>query len=344
MKRTKKLCVLLLTALLLATAFPQAADSLLNVQTVEAAVKVSKKTAVLIKGQKTTLKISGTAKKIVWSTNKKSVATVSQKGVVTARKKGTAVITAKVGSKKYTCKVTVQTPALNKTSVTVTKGKSTTLKLNGTNQKVTWKSSNTGIATVSKGKVTAKKAGTVKITATVLKKKYTCAVKVSNYNLGHRLNPRSGYTAYTTDVYSYSTHLGKFKVQLLDYKSGSKAYNLIKKNKHNKAPKSGQEYIYVKYKITYLSGRKEVYVNNVISPTLNFFNSKANVKVSNLDWGFDFDNVDSGHSASLYPGGSVICSDAILVRTGNTPVTYRIPTGYDNKNHEATYTWFTTKK
>ena len=42
--------------------------------------------------------------------SKKSVASVSSKGVVTAKKKGTAIITAKIGKKKYTCKITVRNP------------------------------------------------------------------------------------------------------------------------------------------------------------------------------------------------------------------------------------------
>jgi hypothetical protein len=62
----------------------------------------------LTEGNTTTLKITGTKKKITWSSSKKSVATVSSKGKVIAKKKGTATITAKVGKKKYTCKVMVK--------------------------------------------------------------------------------------------------------------------------------------------------------------------------------------------------------------------------------------------
>lgn len=63
--------------------------------------------------------------------------------------------------------------------MTVTAGDKYTLKLSGTDKKITWKSSNTSIATVnSKGVISAKKAGTVKITATVLKKTYTCNLTV----------------------------------------------------------------------------------------------------------------------------------------------------------------------
>lgn len=46
-------------------------------------------------------------KKIKWTSSKKSVATVNNKGVVVAKKKGVATITAKIGKKKYKCKVTV---------------------------------------------------------------------------------------------------------------------------------------------------------------------------------------------------------------------------------------------
>ena len=68
---------------------------------------------------------------------------------------------------------------LNKTSVTLEKGESVTLKLKGTKKKVTWSSNKKKVATVTKkGKVTAKKVGTAKITAKVGKKKYTCKVKV----------------------------------------------------------------------------------------------------------------------------------------------------------------------
>lgn len=45
---------------------------------------------------------------VKWSTSNKSVATISQKGTVESHKEGTATITATVGGKKYSCKVTVK--------------------------------------------------------------------------------------------------------------------------------------------------------------------------------------------------------------------------------------------
>ena len=146
---------------------------------VEAAskVKLNKTKVTLAVGESTTLKMNGTSKKVTWSTSNKKVATVS-KGKVTAKKKGTANITAKIGNKKYTCKVTVEAPKLSKTSVTLNQGKSTTLKLSGTSRKVTWTTSKKSVAKVSNGKVTAVGAGTANITAKVGSKTYTCKVTV----------------------------------------------------------------------------------------------------------------------------------------------------------------------
>lgn len=67
-----------------------------------------------------------------------------------------------------------------KTKVSLGVGAETKLKVYGTG-KITWKSSNKKVATVSKkGVVTGKKKGTVKITATRNKKKITCKVQVKN--------------------------------------------------------------------------------------------------------------------------------------------------------------------
>jgi transglutaminase/protease-like cytokinesis protein 3 len=72
-----------------------------------ASVKISKTKLSLNTGDVVTLKITGTTKKITWSTSDKSVATVSSKGKVTAKNSGSAVITASVNGTKITCKVTV---------------------------------------------------------------------------------------------------------------------------------------------------------------------------------------------------------------------------------------------
>lgn len=76
---------------------------------VEAAssIKLSKTTLTLkVKGT-ATLKVTGTTKTVKWSSSDKSIATVKN-GKVTAKKAGKATITAKVGTEKLTCAVTVK--------------------------------------------------------------------------------------------------------------------------------------------------------------------------------------------------------------------------------------------
>lgn len=142
------------------------------------------KTLTLKKGKKKTLKFKVTkkgkiSKALAYKSSNKKVVTVSKKGVVKAKKKGKATVTAYAKAnkkKKVAIKIIVGTPVtkikLNKTKATLKVKK--TLKLKATvtpkkasNKKVIWKTSNKKIATVSSaGKVTAKKKGTAKITAT----------------------------------------------------------------------------------------------------------------------------------------------------------------------------------
>lgn len=72
--------------------------------------KLSKTNATLKVGDSLTLTLKNNKKKTKWSSSNKKVAVVTSKGTITGKKPGNAKITAKVGSKKYTCKVTVQAP------------------------------------------------------------------------------------------------------------------------------------------------------------------------------------------------------------------------------------------
>lgn len=130
-----------------------------------AAVKLNKTKATIYVGNTLTLTLSGTKSGVKWSTSSEKTAKVSNKGVVTAVKKGSAVITALVGKSKYKCTITVKDPYISNTSITLNKGDTQKLSITGATETITWKSSNTSIATVTKyGTVTAKAAGKVKIT------------------------------------------------------------------------------------------------------------------------------------------------------------------------------------
>lgn len=108
--KLKKLTRIMALSLALTLAAPVGVPMSQTVVAEAATVKISAQKKTLTVGKSFTLKITGTKKKVTWSTSKKSVATVSSKGKVTAKKAGTATITAKVDGKKYTCKVTVKNP------------------------------------------------------------------------------------------------------------------------------------------------------------------------------------------------------------------------------------------
>ena len=166
-----------------------------TVQPVDAeSIKLNVTAKTVYTGSKFTLKATVTPElasitnDVDWSSSKEAVATVDN-GVVTAKKAGSAVITAKVGTVTATCKVTVRqhvtSVKLNATSKVLYNGKATTLKAtvypsNASNKAVTWKTSNSKVATVNaKGVVTAKKPGYAYITVTTKDSNKTARCKVT---------------------------------------------------------------------------------------------------------------------------------------------------------------------
>ena len=147
-------------------------------------ITLNKTTLSLMKGKTTTLTAtaspdSANNKAVTWKSSNTKIATVDTNGLVKAVAKGTATITAtaKDGSGvSASCTVTVKQPVtkitLNKTALSLMKGKTFTLTATASpdsanNKAVTWKSSNTKIATVdTKGLVKAVAKGTATITAT----------------------------------------------------------------------------------------------------------------------------------------------------------------------------------
>ena len=182
MKR-KKTFLSILLALCLIGLNPMSLPCFDVVQNVEAAstVRLSKSSAILIKGQMLQLKVTGTKSKVKWYTSKSSIATVSQSGKVTAKNKGIAVITAKIGRKKYNCKIIVDTPKISKRYIKISVVKTYQLKVSGTKQKIKWISSNRRVATVNnKGFVIAKSIGVANIYANIGNIKIICKVNVKS--------------------------------------------------------------------------------------------------------------------------------------------------------------------
>ena len=178
----------------------------INVISKPTSVKLSKTSLTLGKGKNYTLKATvypkdATDKKVTWSSSNTGVLTVSN-GKITAKSIGSATVTVRTSNGKTSkCVVKVEilptSIKLNKSSVSIQKGKTCTLKAtvspnNATNKKVTWTSSDTKVASVKNGTVTAKGAGTAEITAkTSNGKTISCKVTVRIYPTSIKLNKTS---------------------------------------------------------------------------------------------------------------------------------------------------------
>ena len=161
-------------------------------------VTVSPTTVSLAVGKTKTLTATiapsdATNKSVTWSTSNSSVATVSSSGKVTAKSKGTANITVTTSDGGYTatCSVTVTQPvtgvSLNTNTLNLNIGGTSTLTAtvspsNANNKNVTWSSSNTSIATVSNGVVTAIASGITTITVTTSDGGFTATCQVTVIN------------------------------------------------------------------------------------------------------------------------------------------------------------------
>ena len=139
---------------------------------------------------------------LVWSSSDENIASV-ENGLITAKGEGTAIIKVECNGKTDSCEVTVKNTVTEIGEDTVflrTKGTDKTYQLNssitGRSSSVKWTSSDNKIASVSKGKVTAKKAGTATITATVNGVSDSVVVTVEDYLPTIKLN-QSNYVLYT---------------------------------------------------------------------------------------------------------------------------------------------------
>ena len=167
------------TATITCTSVATGAKATCKVTVIDGSVKLNKTKVTLEKGKTVTLKATVTPstltdKSVTWKSSNTAIATVSTAGKVKGVKAGTATITctSKATGLSATCKVTVGYVKLDKTEAVVEKTKTLTLKATVypsslTDKSVTWKSSNTAVATVtSSGKVKGVKAGKATITCT----------------------------------------------------------------------------------------------------------------------------------------------------------------------------------
>ena len=172
----------------------------------------------------TVLPDNASNKTVSWKSSNTSVATVDSNGKVMAIAGGSATVTATAGGVSAKCSVTVSVPvtsvSLNKTSLNLMVGDTETLSAtiypsDATNKNVTWKSSNTSVATVQSGKVSAVGVGTAQITVTTNNgsKKATCTVTVTPKGdpgpKGYKVFIKHGGEFKYDDIPGWGTYQGK---------------------------------------------------------------------------------------------------------------------------------------
>lgn len=156
-------------------------------------VKLNKTNVTLEKGKTVTLKATVSPstfpdKSVTWKSSDTKIATVTSKGKVKGVKYGTATITctSKATGVSATCQVTVGKVVISMSEFSLKKSRTTVLTAivyptTLTDKSVTWKSSDTKVATVtSSGKVKGIAAGTATITCTSVATglKGTCTMTV----------------------------------------------------------------------------------------------------------------------------------------------------------------------
>ncbi len=195
------------------------------------AFKKYDKTLTIKKGESLKLNVTitpkkATNKKLKWKSSKKKVVSVNSKGVIKGKKKGSSTITVQTtdGTKlKLKLKVTVgqkvnsiafsNRDQLKELVVGETfRLKTQILPSNASNKKLIWTSSNAKVATVdSKGNITGKSNGVVKITAKATdgtNKKVSTTITVVTKMKSVKLSLKSK-SAYCTALNEYAVYMKK---------------------------------------------------------------------------------------------------------------------------------------
>ncbi len=176
------------TATITATANGVSDTVTVNVADFDPTIKLNQQeyTLYTIKGNSITLKatVDGSSKAVTWASSDTSVATVTNKGKVTAIGAGTATISASANGVTAECivDVTESSVVLDNYSISLDKGEKATIGYDviGTSQTVKWATTNSKIASVSKGIITAKNYGVTDIKVTANGVTSICHVNVTN--------------------------------------------------------------------------------------------------------------------------------------------------------------------
>ncbi len=227
-------------------------------------------------GSTVTLKAysDGIAKTATWTSSNKSVATVNSKGVVTGKKAGTVTITAKIGRKTIKCTVTVKTQSLtlSKSSLSLYPNQTYALKGNavGKSRTVSWTTSNSKVATVSGGVVTARAAGVAYIYAKANGLTVSCkiTVKAPTLTLSNSTISIFPTQTYILKAYPYGAS------QTVTWSSSSSSIATVDSKGVVRGIKAGKATIYAK-----ANGVTKSCTVTVIAPTLSLDQTNMEVIV-----------------------------------------------------------------
>lgn len=235
MKKIKKLII----TIFLATSFLAVPVTLplMNYELVEAAVvNLNQSKITLYVGRIYTLKVNGTKDKVKWTSKDKKIATVSDTGRVMGVRKGSTIVTATVGSKSYSCKVTVENPDISNKKLEMEIADTQLLSIKGSSGKVSWSSSDSSVITINnEGLVMAKKLGKATITGKNGGKIYQCQITVADKKLHASATDITIYEAVQL-ILSSDNPLGEkltIKTEnpkIVDYKLGQRFEGIIPLN------------------------------------------------------------------------------------------------------------------
>ncbi|MBR2715600.1 MAG: Ig-like domain-containing protein [Ruminococcus sp.] len=157
-----------------------------------------------------TITATGLKSKATYASSNTSIFTVNSAGKITGKKAGTAKLYVRGKGYSKTVNITVVKVGVSITTYksTIAKGGSSTFKAttSPSGHKVTWKSSNTKVATVnSAGKVTGVSAGTATITATF---KYSG----KTFTASKKVTVQAAKPSYTVSFSKIATSLFEFKI------------------------------------------------------------------------------------------------------------------------------------
>ena len=190
------------------TAEANGVSAVCEVRVVEGLISINEEKVILYVGgtKQETKKLKTNAAKtevVTWKSSNTDAVTVDGNGIVTPISVGTAVISAECNGKTDTCEVTVKQTSINIKEDSVflkTKGTDKKYTLNneivGRSRKVKWTTSDKKVATVSNGRLTAKKAGMVTVTAAANGVSDSVVVYVVDYDPSITLN-YARYTLFT---------------------------------------------------------------------------------------------------------------------------------------------------